>query len=190
MSLVARMSPPLLVGGGALMVALLLAMTVDLESPAIYGFFVVAPAIGVGVLGALVVAGDRAGRLGRVSAWVAGLGGILVVVVGAYAIATGQFVVGAGVGADDPLAIPFMLTSMAWMVGSLGFAFALVRSRMIPPLGGWLVLAGTVLAIGLGTLLGAIAPQLSQLSALLFGIGWAVVGWNTRTVGWNPRTAG
>ena len=69
------------------------------------------------------------------------------------------------------------------MVGSLGFALALVRSRMIPPLGGWLVLAGTVLAMGLGTLLGSIAPQLSPLSALLFGVGWAVVGWNTRAAG-------
>ena len=183
MSLFARMSPFLLVGGGALMVALLLAMTIDLESPAIYGFFVVAPAIGVGVLGALVVVGNGAGRLGRVSAWVAGLGGILLVIVGGYAIATNQFVVGAGVGGDDPLAVPFALTSMAWMVGSLGFALALVRSRMIPPLGGWLVLAGTVLAMGLGTLLGSIAPQLSPLSALLFGVGWAVVGWNTRAAG-------
>jgi hypothetical protein len=134
----------------------------------------------VGVLGALAAAGQGAGRLGRASAWVAGLGGILVVLVGGYAIATDQFVVGAGVADSDPLAVPFMLTSMAWMVGSLGFALALVRTRMIPPVGGWLVLAGTVLAIGLGTLLGTIAPQLSPLSAVLFGVGWAVVGWNIR----------
>lgn len=190
MAPVARTSPLLLAGGGAVMVALLLAMTIDPESPAIYGFFVVAPAIGVGVLGAHVAAGENAGRLGRVSAWLAGIGGILVVIVGSYAIATGQFVVGAGVGDDDPLAIPFMLTSSAWMVGSLGFALALVRSRMIPPLGGWLVLAGTVLAIGLGTLLGVIAPELSPLSAVLFGVGWCVVGWNTRAAGWTTRAAG
>ena len=183
MSLVARLSPLLLMGGGAVMVALLLAMTIDPESPAIYGFFLVAPAIGVGVLGALMAAGEGAGRLGRVSAWVAALGGVLVVIVGGYAIATDQFVVGAGVAGDDPLAIPFMLTSTAWMVGSLGFAVALVRGRMIPPLGGWLILAGTVLAMGLGSLLGEIAPQLSPLSALVFGAGWAVVGWNTRAAG-------
>lgn len=183
MSLVARMSPLLLLGGGAAMVALLVAMTIDPLSPAIYGFFVVAPAIGLGVLGSLLSADDGAGALGRTSAWVAALGGITVVIVGGYAIATDQFMAGAGMAGDDPLAVPFMLTSMAWMVGSLGFALALVRTGMIPPLGGWLVLAGTALAIGLGTLLGSIAPQLSPLSAVLFGVGWAVVGWNTRRAG-------
>lgn len=180
MSLLARSSSSVLILGGALMTVLLAVMTVAPASPAIYGFFVVAPAIGIGVLGARLVAGGGAGRFGRFSAWIAALGGIMVVFVGGYAIVTNQFSAGVGAGSDDPLAIPFMLTSMAWMLGSLGFALALVRSGTIPALGGWLVLLGTVTAIVLGTLLGSIAPELSPLTALPFGIGWSVVGLQLR----------
>ena len=45
---ITRTHPALLIGGGALMTVLLLALTVAPSSPAIYGFFVVAPMIGGG----------------------------------------------------------------------------------------------------------------------------------------------
>jgi len=73
-----------------------------------------------------------------------------------------------------------MLTSTAWMLGSLGFAVALVRSRTIPGMGAWLILVGTLSALILGTILGMVAPDLSPLSALPYGIGWVVVGWALR----------
>lgn len=179
MRVLAKASSPLLILGGGLMALLLLIMMVAPAGPALYGFFVVAPAIGIGALGATLRATDSPGRFGRVSGWVAALGGVAVVALSLYAVATGQFTASAGLGDDDPLAIPFMLTSTAWMLGSLGVALALVRGRSIPALGGWLVLIGTATAIVLGTLLGAIAPQLSPLSALPFAIGWVVVGWET-----------
>jgi len=180
MRVLPQVSSPLLVLGGGLMALLLLVMAVAPTAPALYGFFVVAPAIGIGAFGATLGAGASAGRLARASAWVAALGGVAVVAVGLYAITTDQLTTSAGVGDDDPLAIPFMLTSMAWMLGSLGVALALARGGTIPARGGWLVLAGTASAIVLGTLLGVVAPALSALSALPFAIGWVVVGWDTR----------
>lgn len=186
MDVLARSSSGLQLFGGALMAVLLLIMTVVPTAPAIYGFFVVAPVIGLGALGATHAAKAGAGRLGRVSGWAAATGGIAVVIVGAYAIGTGQFSATAGLGDDDPLAIPFMVTSMSWMVGSLGVAVAMVRSRAIPARGAWLVLAGTVGAITIGTILGVLAPQLSPLSALPYALGWLVVGWDGRRA---PRVA-
>jgi len=173
-------SSVLLLLGGALMTVLLLVMTAVPESPAIYGFFVVAPVIGLGVLGSMVAAGDAVGRAGRLAAWASAVAGVAVVGVGGYAIATGQFSTSAGIGGDDPLAVPFAATSMLWMIGSLGFVLALVRRRAVPQAGAWLVLVGVVLAIGLGTILGSIAPQLAPLAALPFGLGWAVVGQSAR----------
>lgn len=180
MDVLARSSSGLQLFGGLLMAVLLLIMTVAPAAPAIYGFFVVAPVIGLGALGAMHAAQASAGRLGRASGWLAAAGGIAVVIVGVFAIATGQFSPSAGLGDDDPLAIPFMVTSMSWMVGSLGVAVAMVRSRSIPARGAWLVLAGTLSAITLGTILGLLAPELSALSALPFALGWMVVGWDSR----------
>jgi hypothetical protein len=180
MSVLTRVSSPLLLLGGALMTLLLVVITIAPATPALYGFLVVAPVIGVGALGAMLAPGIAAGRLGRVSGWFAALGGVAVVGVGLFAIATDQFSATAGVGDDDPLAIPFAITSIGWMLGSLGVALAMTSGRSIPALGGWLVLAGTASAIVLGTLLGAIAPELSALSALPFAIGWVVVGWDSR----------
>jgi hypothetical protein len=180
MRVLAQVSAPLLVLGGGLMAALLLIMALAPTAPALYGFFVVAPAIGLGALGATLGAGASAGRLGRVSGWVAAVGGVAVVTLSLYAVATGQFAASAGLADDDPLAIPFMLTSMAWMLGSLGVALALVRGGAIPSRGAWLVLAGTATAIVLGTLLAMVAPALSALSALPFAVGWMVVGRDSR----------
>lgn len=186
MGALARSSSVLQLSGGILMAVLLLIMTTVPAAPAIYGFFVVAPLIGLGALGAMLVAPASAGRLGRVSGWAAAAGGTAVVVVGIFAIATGQFSASAGLGDDDPLAIPFMVTSMSWMIGSLGVAVAMVRRHAIPARGAWLVLVGTVSAITLGTVLGLLAPQLSPLSALPFALGWMVVGWDGRRA---PRLA-
>jgi hypothetical protein len=180
MALLARQSAGLLMVGGLLMTGLLLAMSVAPTSPAIYGFFAVAPAIGLGVLGLIAGVRPSAGPVAQVAAWVAALGGVAVVVVGAYAIATNQFVT--GTGGDDPLMIPFALTSTAWMVGSLGVALALLRIGAIPAVGAWLVLGGTITALVLGTVLASIAPAASPLSAVPFGLGWAVVGWSSRAV--------
>lgn len=175
-----RSSAGLLIGGGALMTALLVALLIDPASPALYGFFLAAPVTGLGVLGAALEGHGGNGRLARIAAWVAVAGGILVVVVGAYAIATNQLVLGTGVGSDDPMSLPFALTSTAWMLGSLGFAAALLRAGGGSRVGAWLVLSGTLLALILGSILGELAPDLSPLAALPFGVGWVVTGWNLR----------
>lgn len=180
MGVLVRSSSVIQLSGGLLMAVLLLIMTVAPTIPVIYGFFIVAPTIGLGALGAVLGMQGSAGRLGRVSGWAAAAGGIAVVVVGVFAIVTEQFSASAGLGDDDPLAIPFMVTSMSWMVGSLGVTVGMVRSRAIPARGAWLVLAGTISAITLGTILGMLVPQLSPLSALPFALGWMVVGWDGR----------
>jgi hypothetical protein len=175
MATLARLGPTLLIGGGSLMALLLLAMVVAPGSAAIFGFFLVAPAMGLGVLGLAAAAPGGLGRIGAGAAWLGAIGGVAVTVVGLDAIATDRFVTGVGIE-DDPMAIPFVLTSMSWMVGSLGVALALVRGRAVRPVGAWLVLGGTVSAMVLGTILGEVAPGLSALSALPFALGWAVLG--------------
>lgn len=184
MMVLSRWSPALLILGGALMTVLIVALAMDPASPALYGFLLVAPVIGIGAFGALV--GDRdgadrgTGLLGRVSALLALLGGVSVALLGTYAVATGQFLLNASVGEGDPLTGPFMVTSMAWMLGAFGVALAMIRSRAVPPLGGWLVLVGTASAIVVGTILASVAPALSALSPAPFGLGWVVVGWQMR----------
>lgn len=175
MAQLSRLGPALLVTAGAGMTLLLILMAVAPDAPAIYGFFLVAPALGLGVLGVLDRAGGRAGRLTTAAAWLAAAGGVGVVVAGLYAIATDQFVQGA-TAENDPMIVPFMLTSMSWMLGSVGVAVALVRRGTIGSLGAWLVLGGTASAIGLGTALGSVAPALATLSAVPFALGWAVAG--------------
>jgi hypothetical protein len=156
------------------MVALLVTMAAAQGGPAIYGFFLVTVLIGVGVLGLATQLGPSVGRFGQLSALAAGLGGLSVLVLGAYAIGTNQFVT--DMSSDDPLGTLFALTSTAWMLGSLGFALALLRGRVIRALGAWLVLAGTISAIVIGSLAATSYPILSYLSALPFGAGWVVIG--------------
>lgn len=180
MNLVSQLSSAALVVGGGVMSALLVVMTVAPQAPVLYGFLVIAPAIGVGCLAVAPRSGGRVARIGRWSAWLAAAGGVAVLLVGLLAIATDRFSATAGVGEDDPMAIPFMVTSMLWMIGSLGLAVSLVRGRPAGAAGPWLVLVGSLCAIVLGTILGALAPELAALSAVPFAIGWMVVGWSTR----------
>jgi hypothetical protein len=170
----ARSGGYLLMAGGALMVVLLVILAATPASQALYAFFVVTVLTGLGVLGVARQAGSRVGRFGQACAWAAAAGGLAVIVVGAYAIATDQF--STDIGGDDPLGPLFALTSSAWMFGSLGFAIALVRARAIPAAGAWLVLAGTVSAFVIGSLAATSYPALSYLSAVPFGLGWVVMG--------------
>jgi len=174
MDALARSGGYLVIAGGGLMVALLVVLAASPTGPAIYAFFLVTVLLGLGVLGLAVQPGARIGRFGQVSAWAAALGGLAVVVVGAYAIGTNQF--STDIGGDDPLGPLFALTSTAWMFGSLGFAIALLRAGAIPPLGAWLVLAGTISAIVVGSLAATSYPALSYLSAVPFGAGWVLIG--------------
>ncbi|MBI2776705.1 MAG: hypothetical protein HYX57_05490 [Chloroflexi bacterium] len=182
----AGISSLLLTFGGTVMALLLIAMSVAPSVPAVYGFLLVAPAVGLGALGLVQSGGSGVGRLGRVSGWITGIGAIAVLAVALYAIATDQFA--STLGAADPLAMAFATASMAWMIGGVGVALAMWRVRSVSARGAWLILAGTVSAIVLGTLLDPIAPALSPLSALPFAIGWLLVGWGAR--GNAPRSMG
>jgi len=174
MDALARSARYLLMAGGVLMVALEVILAASPASSAIYGFFLVTVLLGLGVLGTAVHLGERLGRSGRVSAWVAAIGGMGIVVLGAYAIGTDQFVT--DTGANDPLGPVFAVTSMAWMLGSVGFAIVLLRARAIPALAAWLVVAGMISAVVVGSLAATSYPALSYLSAVPFGLGWILVG--------------
>lgn len=175
MDVPARTGGYLVMAGGGLMVALLVVLAAAPTSPAIYLFFLVTVLLGLGVLGLALQPGAHIGRFGQVSAWAAALGGLAVVVVGAYAIGTNQFSTDP-MGGDDPLGPLFAVTSSAWMFGSLGVAIALLRARAIPAVGPWLVLAGTISAFVVGSLAATSYPALSYLSAVPFGLGWVVIG--------------
>jgi hypothetical protein len=177
---VSLISSVALIGGGGLMAVLLVAMTLAPQAPLLPAFLVIAPAIGVGSLAAASTSAGRIARIGRGSAWLAAAGGVAVALVGVYAIVTARFSAAAGLAGDDPMAIPFMLTSMAWMVGSLGLALSLVLERPRASAGPWLLLIGSLSAIVLGSILAAIAPELAALSALPFALGWMVVGGSLR----------
>lgn len=186
MRTLAGVSSLLLTFGGTVMALLLIAMSVAPSVPAVYGFLLVAPAVGLGALGLVQSGGSGVGRLGRVSGWITAIGAIAVLAVALYAIATDQFA--STLGEADPLAMAFATASMAWMIGGVGVALAMWRARSVSTRGAWLILAGTVSAIVLGTLLDPIAPALSPLSALPFAIGWLLVGWGAR--GNAPRSMG
>ncbi len=180
MRLLTRWSALLAVLGGGLLAATIGVLTVDPMSTAWYGMFGGIVLLGFAAPGMHARAGGVTGRLGAVAAWLAGLGALLILAVAGYLIATGK------VGADQqalpkgPEGVIAMTASVAWLVGNIGFAFAVIRSRVLAPVGAWLIITGAALPLAMAPLAGDGASALTtQVLTLLFGlvpVGWIVLG--------------
>jgi len=70
-----------------------------------------------------------------------------------------------------------VVTSLAWLVGGLGFAVALIRGRALSSVGAWLVLVGAVVGAVAGFAGGENPPPALFLVFVLFGVGWMLLGY-------------
>jgi len=177
MKTLARWAGYLAIAGGAVMVVMLVLVVITdpATSPAWNLLWVVVALLGAGVLGLYEQTRSAVGQLGRVSAWVSALGGLGLLLVAAYAIATNQL--DSGQTGPDPLWPFWIVTFGAWMGGNVGFAVALIRGRSLSSLGAWLVLAGAVIGLAASFFGGANPPAALILVFVLFGIGWIVLGY-------------
>lgn len=106
-----------------------------------------------------------------------------------YGLFVGTVLLGGAVAglywqAQNPPMTPVLAVEFAaftaWLIGSLGFAVALIRTRTLSRLGAWLVLAGAFVAVATTPLYGVtVDPTLTAVITLLFGlmpVGWIVIG--------------
>ena len=175
MKTLARWAAYLAIAGGAVMVVMLVLVVITnpATSPAWNLFWVVVALLGAGVLGLAERARSAVGQLGQVSAWVSAFGGLGLLLVGVYAVATNQL--DSGQTGADPLWPFWMVTFGAWLVGNVGFAVALIRARSLSVIGAWLVVVGAVLGVAVSVFGGDNTPLL--LVFVLFGAGWIVLGY-------------
>ena len=178
METLARWAGYLAIAGGALVAALVVITTVDPNSPAWYAFFLVVALLGAAVLGFQQRTKAMTGSLGSASAWLSALGAAALLVVFVYAAATGGISSGGDYDpASDPLTPFWIVTAVAWFLGNIGYAVALIRGRALSTLGAWLVLGGAVIGLAVSAVLGENLPPAVMLLFGLFGVGWIVVGY-------------
>ena len=180
METLARWAAYLAMAGGALFTIILIITAVSPTSPVWYGFFVGIVLLGAAVAGLYWQTRPATGRLGWASAWLSGLGAVVLVPVAAYGIATGEFSTTQQNPPLTPVLAIGIAASTAWLIGNLGFAVALIRARTPWRLGAWLVLAGAGVAVATTPLYGVTDPTITLVTTLLFGlmpIGWIVVGY-------------
>jgi hypothetical protein len=177
MDTLARWAGYAAMAGGALATILVGIIAYDPNTDAWLAFFLVVAFLGVAVLGLERSTLSATGQWGRASAWLSAIGAGALLVVFAYAAATGQLSFDA-TATSDPLAPLWAVTAIAWFFGNIGFGVAIIRTKVLSVIGGWLVLAGAVAGVGLSVLPTDAAPPLAvMLPFALFGIGWILVGY-------------
>ena len=176
MDSLARGAGYLAIAGGAIVAILVVVVAFDPNSGAWFAFFLVVTLLGAAVLGFENRTRAATGQLGRASAWLSAVGAAALLAVFVYASATGRLTSDAS-ATSDPLAPFWMVTAVAWFLGNIGFAVAIIRGRVLWVMGGWLVLAGAVTGLGVTVVLGENLPPAVLLVFGLFGIGWIVVGY-------------
>lgn len=176
METLARWAGYLAIAGGAIAAILVGIVAFDPNTGAWFAFFLVVALLGAAVLGFEKRTRTATGQLGRASAWLSAVGAVALLAVFVYAVATNQMSTSAS-QASDPLAPYWMVTAIAWFLGNIGFAVAIIRSRALSVIGGWLVLAGALVGLAVTAVLGEDVPPAVMLVFGLFGIGWILVGY-------------
>jgi hypothetical protein len=176
MDTLARWAGYLAMAGGAIVAILVVLVASDPNSGAWFAFFLVVALLGAAVLGFEGRTRTATGQLGRASAWLSAVGAAALLAVFVYAAATDRLTYDAS-ATSDPLAPFWMATAVAWFLGNIGFAVAIIRGRVLSVMGGWLVLAGAVAGLGVTVVLGENLPPAVVLVFGLFGIGWILVGY-------------
>src|SRR3972149_10403713 len=139
MKTLARWAGYLAIAGGAVMVVMLVLVVITnpVTSPAWNLFWVVVALLGAGVRGLYERTRSTVGQLGQVSAWVSAFGGLGLLLVGVYAVATNQL--DSGQTRAGPLWPVWVVTFGARVGGGGGGAVALIRGRSLSGVGAWRV---------------------------------------------------
>lgn len=166
----------LAIAGGALAAIVIGVVVYDPNTSAWNVFFLVVALLGAAVFGFERRTRTATGQLGRVSAWLSTAGAVALLAVFAYAAATNKLNFEA-TATSDPLTPLWIVTAIAWFLGNLGFAVAIIRAKALSVIGGWLVLAGAVAGLVMAALPPDNLPSALILLFGLFGIGWIVVGY-------------
>lgn len=176
MDALARWAGYLAIAGGALTAILVGVVAYDPNTGAWLAFFLVVALLGAAVFGFEKRTRSATGRLGRASAWLSAVGAVALLAVFVYAAATDRLTFEAS-ATSDPLAPLWIVTAVAWFLGNIGFAVAIIRAQVLSVTGGWLVLAGAVVGLGVSAVPEENLPSAVMLLFGLFGIGWIVVGY-------------
>src|SRR3989304_3634913 len=129
MDTLARWAGYLAMAGGAIVVILVVLVTSDPNSGAWFAFFLVVALLGAAVLGFETRTRAAAGPLGRPWEWLSAVGAAALLSVVVYASATGRLTSDAS-ATSDPLAPFWMVTAVAWVLGNIGFALAIIPGRV------------------------------------------------------------
>jgi hypothetical protein len=167
-----------LFGGAVWVIANLIQMVAPL-SYAWIGLFGSALLIGGAALGLQRQLGARTGMLGRWGARATAAGSVGLATAVLLVIATGQ------IDSTTPPAQIFqalvLLSLLLWFVGSLVFALGLMRAEAISPIAGWLIVVGAMVVPVLIIAVPQNPPPIVYLPLVIYGIGWALVGYAART---------
>lgn len=181
MDALGRWSGFLAMAGGVLLTVILVIVVISPTSPAFYGIFPGIVLLGAAVPGLYWRSRPATGRFGLVAAWLSGLGAIATVAVAVYFIATNQISAAQQNLPEGPAMFIGIGASVAWLIGNLGFALVLIRSRVLPPLGAWLVLAGAIVPVPMALFAGedpsAAATQVLTAAFGLVPVGWILLGY-------------
>lgn len=177
MGTLSRWAGYLAIVGGGLLAIVVVITSLDPNSVAWVGFFVVPILLGLAVLGFEARTRSSTGQLGRWSAWLSAAGVVGVVVVFIWSAISGEGTTAGYSVSTDPLIVFWILTGGAWILGNLGYAVALVRAKALSVMGSWLVLAGALVGLVVVVALGQNLPPIAFVVFAVFGIGWAVIGY-------------
>lgn len=178
MSTLARFAGLLALFGGAVWI---IANLIQMAAPMSYawiGLFAAILLIGLAALGLQRQFGARTGMLGRWgAAATAAASGILVVFL-LYMVVTGGLY---ETTAPPPILVAISLLSLLlWVVGSVVFAVGLMRAKVISQIAGWLIGLGAVVSPLAAIVGGQNPPPYVFLPFVIYGIGWVLVGYETR----------
>jgi hypothetical protein len=177
----ARWAGVLAMAGGALLTVILIIVAFSPTSNTWYGLFLGIVLLGAAVPGLYWRTRPATGRFGLGAAWLSGLGAAAIVLVAAYLVGTSQVSPAQQSLPEGPATAIGMGASVVWLIGNLGFALALLRSRVLPALGAWLVLAGAFVPLALTPVVGdSSAAAATQALTLIFGllpVGWTLLGY-------------
>jgi len=186
MGTLARFAGPLALFGGAVWV---IANLIQMAAPLSYawiGLFASVPLIGGAALGLQRQLGARTGMLGRWGAAATGVGSVALLAFLLFAVAAGY------VATPPPpiLLVLSWLSLLLWVVGSVVFAVGLMRAKAISPIAGWLIVLGAVVSPVSVIAGGQNPPSFVYLPLVLYGVGWVLVGYETRRPVTDLGTAG
>ena len=178
MGTLARFAGPLaLLGGAVWIIANLIQMAAPL-SYAWIGLFASGLLLGGAALGLRQQFGARTGMLGRWGGLATAAGSFGIVAAVVLSIATGQ--IDAGPTASPILQALILLSLLLFFAGSVVFAVGLMRAKAISPIAGWLIVLGAVVIPVLVIAVPQNPPPIVYLPLAIYGIGWVLVGYESR----------